>query len=73
MTSLEHLKESLKMAKEEKERLNRNWWRGSAIKREEELDRINEEIKELERKISNKLADSGKAPSVPSLHEFTER
>jgi flagellar motility protein MotE (MotC chaperone) len=57
MASLEHLKESLRMAKEERDRLNRTWWHGSAAKRKEELDRINEEIREIERKISNKLLE----------------
>ena len=51
------LKESLRVAKEERDRLNRTWWQGSAVKRKEGLDRINDEIKEIERKISNKLVD----------------
>jgi flagellar motility protein MotE (MotC chaperone) len=54
MASLEILKESLRVAKEERDRLNRTWWQGSAVKRKEELERINDEIKELERKISDK-------------------
>jgi hypothetical protein len=57
MASLEQLKESLRVAKEERDRLNRTWWQGSAVKRKEALERINEEIKEIERKISNKLIE----------------
>jgi hypothetical protein len=57
MATLESLKESLRVAKEERDRLNRAWWHGSAVKRKEELERINEEIKEIERKISDKLIE----------------
>ena len=53
MTRLEHLKESLRRAKEERERISRTWWKGSAAKRKEEFDRLDDEIKELERKISD--------------------
>jgi hypothetical protein len=57
MASLETLKESLRIAKEERDRLDRTWWHGSAVKRKEELDRLDSEIKELERKISDRLVD----------------
>jgi hypothetical protein len=59
MASLEQLKESLRSAKAERDRLNRSWWQGSAAKRKEELERIEAEIHDLERRISDRLVNGG--------------